>query len=517
MRLRLCRSLLKSVSKSAGFLPKAALALGLLMAGATAAEPQRQVLVAEAVHEPLVSGPVVKPMRAALGTADFAAGLSFEVGADTKHDLGDLVSLWDAKARQGFTLGLRSNTGVTSSQPNWRQVQFGMDAGTEPNWRDEGRPGSALLGFSIAVHDGSLYVGTCEVGDNPVGQVYRYDGPGHWTSMGTLDGSNSVTAMATFEGRLYAATGKYRIAGSSLPESTNATSGGKVFRFVQPGEWELVGDLAPTEAIAGMVVFGGKLYASSLYKPAGFYRYEGGKEWTSIPTPEGRRVNALGVHGGLLYATSYDGGAMARFDGTDWQELGHTAADVTQNYSFATWQNELQVGAWPTGKVYSLNAQDQWLDRGRMGEELEVMGLLVHNGVFYGGTLPKAEVYRYDGDSKWTLLKQLDDTPDVKYRRVWGMATYQGRLFATTLPSGKIWSMSTGAMVTHDKELGPGWHDLVAERSQGKLRLTIDGQLVAEIDAGNLHLATENMPLTVGDGPRGRFPGKLKNVWFERR
>jgi hypothetical protein len=512
MLLQTRRSLLRLFIAAGGSLLGTAFAIGLFFA-----EPKRLTIVADKVHKPLTDETIMIPAQEALGTADFTVGLSFEVPPNTTQDLGDLVSLWDAKTRQGFTLGLRNNTGVTSSQPNWRQLQFGIDAGTEPSWRDEGRPGSAILGFSIAVHDGKLYVGTCEIGENPVGQVYRYDGPDKWVPVGTLDGSNSVTALATFEGQLYAATGKYRLAGSALEESKNSTRGGKVYRFVRPGEWELVGDLAPTEAIAGLVVYDGKLYASSVYKPAGFFRYEGGQKWTSLPTPEGRRVNALAVHGGMLYATSYDGGAIARFDGTKWQDLGNTAADVTQNYSFATYQNVLQVGAWPTGKVYSLDAQDNWLDQGRMGEELEVMGLLVHNGVFYGGTLPKAEVYRYDGDARWTLLRQLDETPDVKYRRVWGMATYQGRLFVTTLPSGKVWSMSSGAMVTDDRELGSGWHDIVAERSNGKLRLLVDGKLAAEAEAADLNLATENVSLKVGEGPRGRFPGEMKNVWFKRK
>src|SRR5690606_1111890 len=114
------------------------------------------------------------------------------------------------------------------------------------------------------------------------------------------------------------------------------------------------------------------------------------------------------------------------------------------------------------------------------------------------------------------LLKQIDVTPDVRYRRVWTMSTYQGKLFATTLPSGKIWSMSAGTLVTHDHELGAGWHDIVAERKAGKLRLLVDGKQVAETDAKALNLDPAGLELKIGSGPSGVFKGRLKNVWFER-
>lgn len=97
------------------------------------------------------------------------------------------------------------------------------------------------------------------------------------------------------------------------------------------------------------------------------------------------------------------------------------------------------------------------------------------------------------------------------------MATYQGRLFATTLPSGKVWSLSAGSLLTRDRELAPGWHEILAERRDSKLRLTVDDELVAEADVPELSLKTEGLELKVGEGPRGRFPGRIMNVWFERK
>jgi len=453
--------------------------------------------------------------RPALGTADFAIGLSLETTAGDTRDLGDLISLWNPQTRHGFTMGLRNNTGSTTSQPNWRQLQFGIDAGTEPVFRDEGRPGNAILGFSIAVHRGELYVGTCEAGSDPTGKIYRYAGPDRWESMGNLDGSNTVTAMASHNGTLYAATGKYRLAGSSLSESVNDTPGGKVYRLTDQSKWELIGDLAPTEAIAGLVTYQGRLYASSLYKPAGFFRYEGGQKWTSLETPGGHRVQSLAVHDGQLYAGSYDSGAVYRFDGERWQDLGHPASHLTQTYSFTISNGMLHVSGWPTANVYRLEQGDRWVDCGQLGEEKEVMGMLVHNGSFYAGTLPRGEVYRFEGGTRWKLLKQIDETPDVRYRRVWTMATFQGRLFTTTLPSGHVWSMSAGCLVTDDQELTEGWHDVIAQRTSGKLRLFVDGRLAAESDGADLNLATSGLELKIGDGPRGRFTGSIKNAWID--
>ncbi len=452
-----------------------------------------------------------------LGQRDFRIGLSLKTADHSRDDLGDLLSLWDGTLRTGFHLGLRNNTGCTSSQPNWRQLEFGIDANTEPQFRDEGKPGEALLGFALCVHAGELYVATCEPGREHAGKVYRYGGPNQWIDMGRLDGANSVTALASFNGHLYAATGKYRLGGSALPNSENETRGGRVYRFLSPNQWELVGDLDPTEAVAALVNFDGRLYASSLYAPAGFFRYEADGKWTSIPTPNNKRVDALGVHSGGLYATSYDSGSVYRFDGKAWTDLGLVGTDNTQTYSFAPFGGALHVGTWPSGRVFRLGEKNTWIDTGRLGQELEVMAMLMHNGSFYAGTLPLAEVYRFDGTDRWTRLKQLDETADVKYRRVWTMAAYQGRLFSTTLPSGKIWSMTTGGCVTYDRELEPGWQAVVAERKGNRLRLYVNNRQVAEsipFDAA-LSLDTKGISLKIGDGPRGRFVGQMRDVWLD--
>src|SRR5690606_19787476 len=147
------------------------------------------------------------PSPPQLATRDFTLSLLVHTD-ETWDDLpGDLVSQYDAERRRGWQLTLKTNSGVTTSQANDRPAQLGIDDGRQSEWQPRGRPGNALMAFALAVHDGALYAGTCEPGKDESGHVYRYDGGETWTDLGSLDGANSVTALAQYKGHLYAATG----------------------------------------------------------------------------------------------------------------------------------------------------------------------------------------------------------------------------------------------------------------------------------------------------------------------
>jgi opacity protein-like surface antigen len=63
----------------------------------------------------------VKPSPALrFGTGDFTITLRVHTAETLDDDLGDLVTLYDAKKRTGFNLSLRHNTGVTSNQKTGR-------------------------------------------------------------------------------------------------------------------------------------------------------------------------------------------------------------------------------------------------------------------------------------------------------------------------------------------------------------------------------------------------------------
>jgi hypothetical protein len=268
------------------------------------------------------------------------------------------------------------------------------------------------------------------------------------------------------------------------------------------------------------VVFRGNLYAGSLYRPAGFFRYEGETKWTDCGVPDGKRVEALGVWNGHLYATSYDAGRVYRYDGAKWTDCGQLGdpKENTQTYSFAVYEGRLYVGTWRSGRVYRFEDVNRWTDVGRLGEELEVMGMLVHNGRLLAGSLPLAEVYSYEGDAVWRKLLQLDKTPDVRYRRAWTMAEHQGKVFCSTLPSGKIFSTEAGKSVFADRPLAPGWRHVAAVKERGALTLYVDGKQIAQsvpFDPKDFDL-TNDRPLRIGFGANDYFHGQMRDVRLYR-
>jgi hypothetical protein len=230
------------------------------------------------------------------------------------------------------------------------------------------------------------------------------------------------------------------------------------------------------------------------------------------------RVEALGVFNGSLYATSYDGGRVFRFDGNAWFDCGQLGKN-TQTYSFAVRAGRLYVGTWPSGRVFRLEEPERWTDVGRLGEELEVMGMLVHNGRLIAGTLPLAEVYQFDGRDGWKKLTRLDYTPNVRYRRAWTMAEFNGQVFCSTLPSGRVYSWQAGRVAMSDRQLPPGWHHVAAARAGRALRVFVDGELAGsatEFAPSDFDLSSDQ-PLRIGLGPNDFFKGRLCDVRLYRR
>jgi hypothetical protein len=147
------------------------------------------------------------------------------------------------------------------------------------------------------------------------------------------------------------------------------------------------------------------------------------------------------------------------------------------------------------------------------------MNLLAYNGALYGGTLPGAQVHRFDDDRGWTLVGTLDRTPDVRYRRAASMAVYRGELFCGTLPSGTVHSMRAGLVASDDRALPTGWRHVAAVRAGRTIELYLDGSLVARRadDAGRAPLDLGASTLVLGGGPRGGFEGELADVRLYRR
>jgi hypothetical protein len=168
----------------------------------------------------------------------------------------------------------------------------------------------------------------------------------------------------------------------------------------------------------------------------------------------------------------------------------------------------------PGGRVFRRAGGREWIDCGKLGESEAVSSLAVYRRKLYAGTLPLAEVYRYDGDGRRTSTGRLDTTPDVTYRRAWSMAVFRGRLFCGTLPAGRVFALAAGRCVTWDFEFPAGWHHVAAVRGRERLRLYVDGKLVAEselLGPSPLDISSK-APLRIAAGPHEVLHGALRDA-----
>jgi hypothetical protein len=184
-----------------------------------------------------------------------ALGAAFSITARVRADgeqtsvLGDIISRFDQESRVGFSLGVHSQS-IVSSQPNDRQLHFSVDGGGEGAWQDSGRPGTAATKqiTGLASHGGFLYASTYEAqGDGRVYRKVSSAGPGgEWEDCGAPHHCNAVMSLAVFGGALYAGCGTYRASGSALALSENMAKGGVIYRYNDgaPGkQWECTGML----------------------------------------------------------------------------------------------------------------------------------------------------------------------------------------------------------------------------------------------------------------------------------
>ena len=201
--------------------------------------------------------------------------------------IGDIVSKFDPIKRRGLNLSVKHHAGAVTSQTNFRNLHFEIDDATDAQWYDYGRPGNAVAVWSLAVHRGHLYAGTYEQGADEAGGVFRYVDDQRWERLGPLDGSNTVSTLAEFDGHLYTATRTDDPHGSLLEATNNQRPGGSVFRLNPDDTWTHCGRVCDEDNIFGLSVFRGQLYAWPAYAK-GVYRYCGGESWERIDSPDSR-------------------------------------------------------------------------------------------------------------------------------------------------------------------------------------------------------------------------------------
>lgn len=474
------------------------------------------------------------------GRGDFSITVDVRADEETGWHVGDLVSKYDPRTRTGFGLSVITNNGGPGSQTNRRQLSFFLDAGTTPRWRYCGRPRNCRMVFAFAVHRGKLLAGVNDAEPGGLGRLVEYAAPDQWIDRGTPpDGSNAVQTMTVHNGELFVASGCYDGTGSVLSKAGNTTPGGNVYRIDDQFKWHDCGnpytEPYPNQCPA-LFSFGGHLFLASSYHPY-IYRHDGGKNWTRIGTPA-LAMCVLSAYRGDLYAAPKllkkgmfphltpppSGHAVYRhLGGDEW-----TPTDVLDGagrvYIFAQHDNQLFAGSWNKGRIHrSADGKTGWINAGDCGQgplpnhpepRGEIMAMTSYHHELYAGTLPLAEVYRYDGDQKWTQMKRLDTTTDVPIRRTWACAEYDGGLFFSTLPLGEVHRMDAGAGVTAPDPLPDGWHRVIAARRGDRLELWLDDKLVAQRRDPIIPTLdiTCDAPLLIGSGRYAPLRGKLRQV-----
>ncbi|MFM7072315.1 MAG: LamG-like jellyroll fold domain-containing protein [Planctomycetota bacterium] len=506
-----------------------------------------------------------------LGTGDFTIVASVFTDEIVDDTLGDVVSLYDARRRRGVTLNLKASSGGYQSSGDDRHVYFGIDNDRLGEWRDCGRPNrtSNYVANSLTVFDGHLYAATIDAQDHADWQhVYRYAGGERWVDCGRVGPTKStgVMALIVHGGHLYAATSTY--------DWTRVFSGeyepARVYRYAGGTNWIDCGQPGEMLRINCLASFGGKLYVGGdrglpppgerqwTGRPYKIYVYEGGTKWGvsgSFPPepPRSLYAHAMAVHDGRLYA-GYPN--VFAFDGQTWRFAGLPIGDTPidqkphlQVHSLEVYRGRLLAGMWPEARVVEyvdeVPGGETWRDRGKLGDGSEVNSLTVYNGQLYAGAIPRGEVSRYECDGRWKSLRKFFSPPNWEpgpptapvreeinnWTRVTSLTVFDGRMFASLgsctssvkdAPAdmrGRIYSLQAGECVSYDKDLGPGWKQLMAVRTGNRLKLYIDDKLVAEsppFDSSAYQLDVD-APLLIGFGEHDYFTGRICDVRLYRR
>jgi len=509
--------------------------------------------------------PDAEPLR--LGTGDFTVAAWIHTDDVVDDTIGDVVSLFDPARRKGFTLNVKASSGGYQSSGDDRHVSFGIDDAVDGEWEDCGRPNatSNYVANCLTVFRGQLYAATIDARDEADWcHVYRYAGGRKWIDCGRVGKGKTtgVMALIVHRGHLYAGTCTY--------DWTRVFSGDydpcHVYRYEGGTTWEDCGQVGETLRIICMASFGGHLYVGCdrglpppgetqwSGRPYRVYRHDGGTKWSvagELPAKPPRNCNphAMAVHDGMLYVGFPN---VWAFDGKEWSftgtPRGGTPEDQLPNlqiHSLEVFRGRLLAGMWPEARVVEYQGGESWADRGMLGDGTEINALTVYNGMLYAGAIPRGEVFRHDGDGRWTSLRRFFSPPGWNpgpptapvreeinnWTRVTSLTVHAGKLFASIgsctsgvqdAPAdvrGSVFSYEAGRCVSFDDDLGAGWRHLAAVRRGDRLRLYVDGRLVATsapFDPDRYDLSTGG-PLTIGFGEQDFFTGKIRDVRLYRR
>lgn len=436
----------------------------------------------------------------------------------------ELFRCFDRGTRRGVTLTLVSGGGGYSSQGSASRLSFGIDDDSPVVWEDCGfpDPDSRYVSNSLTVFDGELLAATTDARTSEGrARVHRYLGGGRWESLGRPPGvdAHGIGPMIVHAGELFVAPWTYDwTVVQQLPLSFV-----HVYRLDDSGEWIDCGQPGACKRISALASFGGRLYASG--DDDAIHVHTGGRNW-AVSKRLPANAHAMHVYDSKLWAGTLDPGRLWSFDGESWRDEGNPRADeeeASQLHSFVRVDGDLAVGSWPFGFVDRRDrATGRWESLGGPRDATEINALQTYNGSLYAGSLPYAEVSRYDGGENWSTVRRLHAPPGWRASSVhdsgwqsrqemeaggdsaasddrmreWGRATsmveHDGRLYVSTgnctssyqdsgedSHLGSVHALSVGTVATSRASLSPGRHHVAAVRAGRSLALFVDGVLSA--------------------------------------
>jgi len=501
-----------------------------------------------------------------LGASDFTISAWVKCTGGVRNVPGDILNKYDPVGRRGINLHVAASSPGYCSLSDQRNLQFGIDNAVEGTWEDCGRPWpSNTLVSTLVVFDGELYTGIADA-DRPEDtcRMFRYAGGQEWVDCGRV-GLNDMKNVSVFstvvhQGRLYAATGNWDWEKTWHGRGVTTADLARVCRYAGGTTWEDCGQIiSPSEhpafRINSLASFDGHLYATD--NTDAVYRWDGDKGWIVCGRPGSIRYDeypagdlvAMMPFKGHLYAVKHFASVFRYLGGTQWDDIGEVfhanragKFGVDQIHTLGVYRGELYLGTWPDGKVLRYDGGQDYTDCGWLGIDPthkinEVNDLTVYNGKLYGGAIPKAELWRYEDDQQWTRIRQLVHDPEwaikkpVTWNRVPCMTIFQGKLFCGTsnchgradsnprAEVGKVFAWEAGKCVSYDRDLGTDWRRIAAVRAGDRLKLYVDGELVATstaFDPAAFDLSNTR-PLLIGFGQENYFNGMIRDVKLYNR
>lgn len=299
--------------------------------------------------------------------------------------------------------------------------------------------------FSLEAFDGKLYAGLFGYGRESQSMLYRY-APWELTSPGLTGISESICALAEFDGQLYA----------------NTESSGDIFRSSDGTTWERVYDGGNETIGCGLAVFQGQLFAinyGNARNEHGLILRKNGDTWETV-YDSGRMplyIREIVAYDGVLYAfgvQDLQGQMLSSRDGSNWRLQtvanryirGHVWNDYLWLGSTDYYANG-EVGIWRFDGTDFVKVH---ADTHRYVTDIEHLDGRLFAGTSNGWKTesgPSALLMSPDGENDWQTICQFSETA------VWSMAVFENELYLGTWDygaTGAIYKVSRSAVAPTD-------------------------------------------------------------------